>query len=155
MASSNQELDRLDDLLADLPQDSLPMTPSELDGYLTGINEGNSRFSDQEIDEIDLQAPDLIPDCVATILLASRPELTLRSANDPDEPTRRQRPGRNEPCLLWLRPKIQAVLRKKLRAKRGDAGALVNRSFPSCFGKSAQTPLGDAPRCRVPASRCV
>ncbi|MFV0334917.1 MAG: YecA family protein, partial [Tropicimonas sp.] len=48
---------------------------------LQDIYEGNSRFSDDEIDEIDEQAPDLIPNCVADILLASRPELIFQAAN--------------------------------------------------------------------------
>jgi uncharacterized protein len=42
---------------------------------LQDIYTGNSKFTDDEIDEIDLEAPDLIPNCVATILHQSRPEL--------------------------------------------------------------------------------
>jgi uncharacterized protein len=42
---------------------------------LQDIYTGKSKFTDEEIDEIDLEAPDLIPNCVATILHQSRPEL--------------------------------------------------------------------------------
>ncbi|MDV7272079.1 UPF0149 family protein [Thioclava sp. A2] len=187
MTQSDQDLDRLDDLLYALPQENFPMTLSELDGYLTGIlacpemippsewlphvwgetgeanfpdlesaqetidavmghynaiaatlsqtpylepiyevdpnsdetlwegwvdgytralrlrpdawqalleradeetqsamiflmalqdlADGESNFSDEEIDELDREAPDMIPNCVATILFATRPEL--------------------------------------------------------------------------------
>lgn len=37
MTQSDQDLERLDDLLFALPQENFPMTLSELDGYLTGI----------------------------------------------------------------------------------------------------------------------
>ena len=51
---------------------------------LQDIYTGNSKFTDDEIDEIDLEAPDLIPNCVATILHQSRPELAAAvSANLP------------------------------------------------------------------------
>ena len=67
---------------------------------LQDINEGKSKFSEEEIEDIDLEAPDLIPNCVATILKQSRPELFLRqAANSPDRPFRASdRPGRNDPC---------------------------------------------------------
>lgn len=65
---------------------------------LQDIYEGSSRFSDDEIDEIDEQAPDLIPNCVADILLASRPELIVQAANSTHAPARRNRVGRNDPC---------------------------------------------------------
>lgn len=65
---------------------------------LQDINEGSSKFTDDEIDEIDLQAPDLIPNCVAEILLASRPELVVRAANASQAPIRNRRLGRNAPC---------------------------------------------------------
>ena len=42
---------------------------------LQDIYTGNSKFTEEEIDEIDLEAPDLIPNYVATILHQSRPEL--------------------------------------------------------------------------------
>jgi uncharacterized protein len=45
---------------------------------LQDIYTGQSKFTDDEIDEIDLEAPDLIPNCVATILYQSRPELSRR-----------------------------------------------------------------------------
>ena len=187
MTQSDQDLDRLDDLLYALPQENFPMTLSELDGYLTGIlacpemippsewlphvwgetgdanfpdlesaqetidavmghynalvatlsqtpylepiyevdpnsdetlwegwvdgytravrlrpdawqalleradeetqsamiflmalqdlADGESNFSDEEIDELDREAPDMIPNCLAAILFTSRPEL--------------------------------------------------------------------------------
>lgn len=43
---------------------------------LQEIYTGHSKFTDEEIDEIDLEAPNLIPNCVATILYQSRPELS-------------------------------------------------------------------------------
>lgn len=39
---------------------------------LQDIYTGKSKFTEEEIDEIDLEAPDLIPNCVATILHQSR-----------------------------------------------------------------------------------
>lgn len=48
---------------------------------LQDINEGDSTFTEEEIGEIDLQAPDLIPNCVAAILTASRPELVMKAEN--------------------------------------------------------------------------
>ncbi|QBX35117.1 UPF0149 family protein [Paracoccus liaowanqingii] len=210
MSRSDQDLDHLDDLLAALPRESLPMTVSELDGYVTGIlacpdlvppsdwlpivwgetgdaafpdlatagatisavmahysavasdmaktpwiepiyevdpnsdetlwepwvdgftralrlrpeawqalieqadeeakssliflmalqdiNEGTSTFTEEEIDDIDLQAPDLIPSCVAAILRMSRPELVMKADNLSHPPVRSKRPGRNDPC---------------------------------------------------------
>ncbi|WP_410216525.1 UPF0149 family protein [Paracoccus sp. (in: a-proteobacteria)] len=226
MSRSDQDLDHLDDLLAALPHESLPMTVSELDGYVTGIlacpdlippsewlphvwgetgdagfpdpataeatiaavmvhynavasemaktpliepiyevdpnsdetlwepwiegytralrlrpdawqtvieqadeetrssmiflfalqdiNEGTSKFTEEEIDEIDLQAPDLIPNCVAQILLVSRPELVMKADNLSRAPARSARPGRNDPCPCRFRPQVQAVLRQEL-----------------------------------------
>lgn len=65
---------------------------------LQDINEGISKFTDEEIDEIDLQAPDLIPNCVAAILLASRPELAKGAGNVSHGPILSKRPSRNDPC---------------------------------------------------------
>ena len=67
---------------------------------LQDIYTGQSKFTDDEIDEIDLEAPDLIPNCVATILHQSRPELSSREpANFPDLPFKAgSRPRRNDPC---------------------------------------------------------
>ena len=45
---------------------------------LQDIYIGQSKFTDEEIDEIDLEAPNIIPNCVATILHQSRPELSSR-----------------------------------------------------------------------------
>lgn len=65
---------------------------------LQDIYEGRSRFSDEEIDEIDLQAPARVPNCVAAILLATRPELGAPAANSAEAPDRVNRQERNEPC---------------------------------------------------------
>lgn len=67
---------------------------------LKDIDMGNSKFTAEEIDQIDLEAPDLIPNCVATILHQSRPELAGHMpANLPGQPfTTGSRPGRNDPC---------------------------------------------------------
>jgi uncharacterized protein len=67
---------------------------------LQDISTGKSKFTDEEIDEIDLEAPDLIPNCVATILRQSRPELAgTAAANLPGMPHKAApRPGRNDPC---------------------------------------------------------
>jgi uncharacterized protein len=67
---------------------------------LQDVYTGKSKFTDDEIDEIDLEAPDLIPNCVATILHQSRPELAgTVAANFPARPHKAApRPGRNDPC---------------------------------------------------------
>ncbi len=67
---------------------------------LQDIYTGQSKFTDEEIDEIDLEAPDLIPNCVATILYQSRPELSLRDSEYfPGMQVKAgSRPGRNDPC---------------------------------------------------------
>lgn len=67
---------------------------------LQDIYMGDSKFTEEEIDQIDLEAPDLIPNCVATILHQSRPELSRSvPANLPDRPFKAApRPGRNDVC---------------------------------------------------------
>ena len=67
---------------------------------LQDIYTGKSKFTDEEIDEIDIEAPDLIPSCVGTILDQSRPELAgTVAANLPGMPHKAApRPGRNDPC---------------------------------------------------------
>ncbi|MEY8837660.1 UPF0149 family protein [Cribrihabitans sp. XS_ASV171] len=67
---------------------------------LQEIYTGHSKFTEEEIDEIDLEAPDLIPNCVATILHQSRPELCLlERASRSNMPFKAgPRPGRNDPC---------------------------------------------------------
>lgn len=67
---------------------------------LQDIYTGRSKFTDDEIDQIDLEAPDPIPNCVATILHQSRPELSRpEPANLPGMPFKAApRPGRNDPC---------------------------------------------------------
>jgi len=67
---------------------------------LQDIYTGHSKFSDDEIDQIDLEAPDLIPNCVAAILHQSRPELSRpEPSNLPGMPFKAgPRPGRNDPC---------------------------------------------------------
>lgn len=71
--------------------------------FLTALQDiytGNSKFTDDEIDHIDIEAPDLIPNCVETILVQSRPELAGKvPANLPSQPFKATaRPGRNDPC---------------------------------------------------------
>ena len=67
---------------------------------LHDIYTGQSKFTDEEIDQLDLEAPDLIPNCVATILHQSRPELSQPEAADlPGMPFKAgSRLGRNDPC---------------------------------------------------------
>ncbi|MFV1589911.1 UPF0149 family protein [Phaeobacter sp. JH20_39] len=67
---------------------------------LQDIYTGNSKFTDAEIDDIDQEAPDLIPNCVAAILDKSRPELSHQEpANLGNAPFKAApRPGRNAPC---------------------------------------------------------
>ncbi len=74
MAYTDEDLDRLDALLQALPQDQLPMTVSELNGYVTGIlvakslipqsewlpgvwcEDGKSDFPDLAVAEATIQA---------------------------------------------------------------------------------------------------
>ena len=67
---------------------------------LQDINTGKSKFTDKEIDDLNLEAPDLIPNCVAAILHHSRPELAGQMpANLTSQPFKSTpRPGRNDPC---------------------------------------------------------
>lgn len=67
---------------------------------LQDICNGISKFTDEKIDAIDLEAPKLIPNCLATILHQSRPELAgTAAANLPGMPHKgAPRPGRNDPC---------------------------------------------------------
>ena len=67
---------------------------------LQDIYTGDSKFTEEEVDQIDLEAPDLIPNCVATILHQSRPELSRPvPANRPDQPFKAgPKPGRNDAC---------------------------------------------------------
>lgn len=76
---------------------------------LQDIYTGNTKFTDEDIDEIGVQAPDLIPNCVATILHQSRPELSGTSAaNLPGLPHKAAaRPGRNDPCSCGSRRKYK------------------------------------------------
>jgi uncharacterized protein len=76
---------------------------------LQDIYTGNTKFTDEDIDEIDVQAPDLIPNCVATILHQSRPELSgTFAANLPGLPHKAAaRPGRNDPCSCGSRRKYK------------------------------------------------
>lgn len=48
---------------------------------LQDINEGNSGLTEDEIDQVDLEAPDLIPNCVAAILSALRPQHCLAAGS--------------------------------------------------------------------------
>ena len=65
---------------------------------LQELYEGTGKFSDEEIDEIDAEAPDLIPNCIASILCVTRPEIVLAAKSASRAPARNSRPGRNEPC---------------------------------------------------------
>lgn len=67
---------------------------------LQEIYVGESKFNDDEIDKVDREAPDLIPNCVATILQQSRSELFQPTpANLTNRSFRAaSRPGRNDPC---------------------------------------------------------
>lgn len=67
---------------------------------LQDINIGESKLTQEEIDAIDIEAPNLIPNCVATILQHSRPELSgTVAANLPGSPYKAtSKPGRNDPC---------------------------------------------------------
>ena len=67
---------------------------------LQDLYTGNSKLTDEENDEIDEQAPDLIPNCVATILNQSRPELAGTSAANLSHVPYRAAGGlcRNDPC---------------------------------------------------------
>lgn len=48
---------------------------------LQDINEGNSGLTEDEIDQVDLEAPDLIPNCVAAILSMLRSEHSLAAGS--------------------------------------------------------------------------
>lgn len=65
---------------------------------LQDIYEGTSKFTEEEIDEIDLEAPDLIPNCIAAILLVSRTALAMKVDNVCRAPAPTERPDRNDPC---------------------------------------------------------
>lgn len=80
---------------------------------LQDICTGKSKFTEEEIDGTDLQAPDLIPNCVATILQQTCPSLASTvTANFPSMPHKAApRLGRTERSLpMRIRPQIQAVL---------------------------------------------
>jgi uncharacterized protein len=61
---------------------------------------GESDLSHEEISQLDEEAPDMIPNCVAAILHQSRPELIqAEPANLPGQPFRSvPRAGRNDQC---------------------------------------------------------
>ncbi|SEP03063.1 uncharacterized protein SAMN04490248_12045 [Salinihabitans flavidus] len=62
---------------------------------LQDIYEGTTTFTD---DEIDAEAPDMIPNCVAAILVCARPELFAAEAAHQGPAGTAKRPGRNESC---------------------------------------------------------
>jgi uncharacterized protein len=76
---------------------------------LNAVYIGESDLSEEEISQLDEEAPDMIPNCVAAILHQSRPELVRpEPANLPDEPFRSvPRPGRNDPCSCGSRRKYK------------------------------------------------
>lgn len=65
---------------------------------LQEINEGTSKLTEEEVDEVDLEAPDLIPNLVAEILLVARPELIVKADTVSRPVAANKRPGRNDPC---------------------------------------------------------
>lgn len=65
---------------------------------LQEVYEGASKFSEEEIDALDAEAPDLIPNCVASILCATRPEIALGVKSTRRPRARNTRPGRNDKC---------------------------------------------------------
>lgn len=71
---------------------------------LYDIYVGEASFDDDAIDEIDASAPDIIPNCVTTILRTARPELfggqngNVVSLKDNVVPFKKTKTGRNDPC---------------------------------------------------------
>lgn len=65
---------------------------------LHGFYGGPSRFSDEEIDELDREAPGMIPICVEAILACTRPELFAGSAARYGSFISAKLPGRNDLC---------------------------------------------------------
>ncbi|MEQ5829293.1 UPF0149 family protein [Sulfitobacter sp. NFXS29] len=61
MDQSDQDLDQLDALLRALPVDNMPMTLSELDGYIVGV----------------LACPEMIPPSGGSVALASTKRNTV------------------------------------------------------------------------------
>ena len=65
---------------------------------------GEDSFDTQTLAEIDESAPDIIPNCVATILRASRPELFHRGSSTPasragtTSRVKKAKADRNDPC---------------------------------------------------------
>ena len=83
---------------------------------LQEIYTGHSKFTDEEIDEIDLEAPQSDPElrCDDTLSVSSRafPHGARKSFRDA---VQRRSPARAErPMLLWGGPQIQAMLRSEL-----------------------------------------
>lgn len=74
---------------------------------LQDIYEGTSKFTEEKIDEIDLEAPDLIPNCIAAILLVSRPALVMKADDVCRAPNPSKRIGRNDPCPCGSRKKYK------------------------------------------------
>jgi uncharacterized protein len=89
------------------------------------IYEGTSSLSEDEIANIDADAPDLIPDPVAMIIAETR-GIDAFTADETAEtgvvlPFRRSKqPGRNDTCPLRFWPKVQGMLPAELNASTGD-----------------------------------
>ena len=83
--------------------------------------------TEDEIDQIDLEAPDLIPNCLATILHQSRSELSRPVPANPCGSAFQDWPeARPKRCLLlWIGPQIQAVLRLDLTSRDRTRGCHV------------------------------
>ena len=94
---------------------------------LQNLYEGNSKFSDDEVDAIDAEAPDLIPNCVASVLRAARPKPARQADNLNRPDTSGKQPVRNDPCPCG----------SALKYKKYAAGVEVTRHH---------LPLPSAPR---------
>ena len=83
---------------------------------LQEIYTGHSKFTDEEIDEIDLEAPNLIPNCVATL-----PALSDRNtdSSSPSSQPRRDR-CRHTRCAMVLASSVScADVGARVRCRRG------------------------------------
>lgn len=98
---------------------------------LQHIYTGKSKFTDEEIDEIDLEAPDLIPNRVATILQQSRPDLAgVIPANQSSRPHKLTPRPRRSPVHVARAGSanyVAAAIEEDQRPRASAQGG--NRSF--------------------------
>ena len=128
---------------------------------LQHIYTGKSKFTDEEIDEIDLEAPDLIPNRVATILQQSRPDLAgVIPANQSSRPHKVTPRPRRSPVHVapagsanYVAAAIEEDQRPRASAQGGKrtftAGAILNRCYPKTaiqICQSAGTQTGGSKR---------